>query len=366
VAPESGWAGLTVRTTLVNPSTRPGLRLPGRVTLAAGAEDVPVRGIRLALVARAEPEDPDRPPGLVPYHQVVIAEPFVVPAGRRRAVDFHLPLPWETPVTIFGGVPLMALRTGLRTEVTVGPEPLLGQVATVPVFVHPLPTQQYVLATLDTLGFVLRQAALQQVRLPQVRQTLPVHQRLGYWVAPLYAGPLSELEVIFVADSAGLEVILWADRKLALAGATHQSISRFRVWHADADRRDWAATVDGWLRATINRHAETAAQAEWAAHLPPAPAPPAPGSAAAAPAAPAPAAPGSAVPASVASGPVGAGRRPADRNQPVEPDRITESVHVSRPPDRPVPPGEGLGGGGGARGIGGGRGSGDGGSGDGT
>ncbi|GGM26560.1 MULTISPECIES: sporulation protein [Micromonospora] len=300
VSPESGWTGLAVHTTVTSPSTRPGLRLPGRVTLTAGPEDVPVRHIRLGLVAQAEPDDPGQPHRLVQFHQVSIAGSFVVPAGRRRAVDFAVPLPWETPVTIFGGVPLMSLRTGLRTEVTVGVD--ATQAAMVPVFVHPLPTQQHVLAALDTLGFVMRQAGLQQGRLPGVAQTLPLHQRLGYWVAPLYAGPITELELIFVTNSAGLEVILWPDRRLALAGATHQSISRFRVWHTGAEQQDWIALVDGWLRATINRHAEMAAHADWSAQL-------------------------------------------------------TESAHVSRPPDEPVPPGYGLGGTGGGTGIGGGDGT---------
>ncbi|TDB75264.1 sporulation protein [Micromonospora sp. KC723] len=301
VARESGGIGLSVRTTLTNPSTRPGLRLPGRVVLTAGRDDVPVRRVRLGLVATAEPDDPGSPRRLVQYHQVPIAGRFVVPAGRRRAVDFAVPLPWETPVTIFGGVPLMGLRTGLRTEVSVDPERDRG--AMVPVFVHPLPTQQHVLAALDTLGFVLRQAGLVQGRLPGVEQTLPVHQRLGYWVAPLYAGPMTELEVIFVANSAGLEVLLWVDRRLSLTGISHQSVSRFRIWHTGAAQRDWIATVDGWLRETINRHAAAAGRSDWSAP-------------------------------------------------------ITESAHVSRPPDQPVAPGYGLGGTAGGPGIGGGGGGG--------
>jgi len=287
VSPESVWTGLSVSTTLPNPSTRPGLRLPGRVTLTAAGEDVPVRYVRLGLVAQMEPADPDSPRRLVQYHQVPIAGRFVVPAGRRRAVDFVFPLPWETPVTIFGGVPLMSLRTGLRTEVSVDPD--LDQGAMVPVFVHPLPTQQHVLAALDTLGFVMRQAGLQQGALPGVEQKLPFHERLGYWVAPLYAGPITELEVIFLTNAAGLEVLLWLDRRLSLAGVTHQSISRFRIWHDGAEQRDWVATVDGWLRHAINRHAAAAAHADWSA-------------------------------------------------------TIRESAHVSRRPDEPVAPGYGLGG----------------------
>ncbi|MFJ6197139.1 sporulation protein [Micromonospora sp. NPDC092111] len=299
VSRESGWTGLSVSTTLTNPSTRPGLRLPGRVTLTAGPDDVPVRHVVLGLVVNAEPEDPDSPRRQVQYHQVPIGGRFVVPAGRRRAIDFALPLPWETPITIFDGVPLMSLRTGLRTEVSVDPD--LDQGAMVPVFVHPLPSQQHVLAALDTLGFAMRQAGLVRSRLPGVEQTLPVHQRLGYWVAPLYAGPITELELTFVANSAGLEVLVWLDRRQSLAGISHQSISRFRIWHTGADQRDWVTVVDGWLREAINRHAAAVANAHWSA-------------------------------------------------------RLNESAHVSRRPDEPVPPGYGLGGTGGGGGIGGGGG----------
>ncbi|MEU0550358.1 sporulation protein [Micromonospora sp. NPDC005979] len=303
VSRESGWTGLSVQTTLGNPSTRPGLRLPGRVTLAAGPDDVLVRHIRLGLVTTVEPDDPAAPRRLMQFFQLPIAGRFVVPAGRRRAVDFALPLPWETPVTTFGGVPLLSLRMGLRTEVSVDPD--LDQGAMVPVFVHPVPTQQHVLAALDTLGFSIRQAGLVEGGLPGVEHALPLHQRWGYWVGPLYAGPITELELIFVTNSVGLEVITWMDRKLALAGITHQSISRFRIWHADAGQRDWVATVDGWLRHAINRHAAAAAHADWSA-------------------------------------------------------QIGHSAHVSRHPDAPIKPGYGLGGTAGGAGVGGGSGGGDG------
>lgn len=281
VSPESGGTGLTVHTSVTNPSTRPGLRLPGRVTLTAGATDVPVGHIRLGLVSTVEPEDPDQPRRLVQFHQATVSGGFVLPAGRRRSVAFALPLPWELPVTVFGGAPLLALRMGLRTEVAL--DGLLDQGPMVPVFVHPLPSQQHVLAALDTLGFTLRQVGLQAGRLPGVAQTLPFHQRINYWVGPLYAGPITELELVFLADPAALEVIIWLDRRLSLAGVTHQSISRFKVWHVDADRRDFVSLVDGWLRQAINRHAAAAAHAEWSG-------------------------------------------------------RITGSAHVSRPPAGPVPP----------------------------
>ncbi|WP_026189574.1 sporulation protein [Salinispora mooreana] len=303
VSPESGRTGLTVRTALANPSTRPGLRLPGRVTVHAGPVDVPVLHVRLGLVTSAEPDEPEEPRRLVQFHQAEIATGFVLRAGRARSIPFSFPMPWETPVTVVGGAPLLSLRMGLRTEVAI--EPGLDQGAMVPLFVHPLIAQAHILTALEMLGFSLRQAGSVAARLPGVEQQLSLHQRLGYWVAPLYSGPITELEVIFIANSAGLEVLLWCDRRLALAGITHQSISRFRIWHDGAERQDWVATVDGWLRSAINRHAAMAAHADWSAP-------------------------------------------------------INESAHVSRPPDDPLPPGFGLGGTAGGAGVGGGGGGGDG------
>lgn len=297
----SGFTGLEVRTALANPSTRPGLSLPGRVTMIAGAVDVPVERVTLGLVAQVEPEDPADGRRLVQFHSAPAAGSLVLPARRGRSVRFALRLPWETPPTVLGGAALMSLRVGLRTEVAL--DSWLDQGPLVPVLVHPLPTQERILAALDTLGFRLRYAGFAHGRLPGVEQTLPLYQMIGYWVAPLYAGPITELELTFITNSAGLEVIFWADRRLALAGAAHLSVSRFRVWHAGVAERNWVSLVDGWLRRVINRHADVAAGGH------------------------------SGVP-------------------------IIESAHVSRPPDQPVPPGYGLGGTGGGAGIGGGGGGG--------
>lgn len=287
VSAENAWTGLDVRTALTNPSTRPGLRLPGRVTLTAASTDVLVERIGLGLVTQVEPLDPSAPRRLVQFLTAPVAGPFRLPAGRCTSKAFALGLPWELPVTVFGGSPLMSTRMGLRTEVALGER--LDQGPVVPVFVHPLPAQAKILGALDTLGFALRQVGLVQGRLPGVDQTLPFYQQIAYWAGPLYAGPMTELELTFVTNSAGIEVIFWVDRRLALSGVTHTSISRFRVWHSGAEGRDWVSLVDAWLRETINRHAATAAHAHWSA-------------------------------------------------------RITESSHVSRPPDPPERPGIGLGG----------------------
>ncbi|MFY1690880.1 sporulation protein [Plantactinospora sp. WMMB782] len=250
-------AGLTVRTTLPNPSTRPGLSLPGRVTVTAGRSPATVDRVTLGLVTRVEPAGGAVEYQPVEFHRVPAAGAFVLAPGERRVLDFELPVPWETPVTVVDGHCLLNLRMGLRTEVAVSA--LLDRGDLRPVYVHPLPAQAGVLGALAELGFELRQVGLLAERLPGIDQRLPFHQKIAYWAAPLYGGPFSELEVSFFTDPERVEVLFALDRRVALAGAGHVSFSRFRAAHRGAAELDWITVLDSWLRYAVQRHAATAA-----------------------------------------------------------------------------------------------------------
>ncbi|MGW4467051.1 sporulation protein [Micromonospora sp. NPDC004704] len=245
--------GFAVRTTLTNPSTRPGLDLPGRVRMVGGDQPVPIGHVTVGLVTRVEPADGGD--GYLEYEfgRVRVAGAVVLGPGERRDVAFAVPMPWELPVTVVNGVPRLNLPMALRTEVALGPE--LDRGGLTGVFVHPLPAQERILSTFESLGFTLRQVGLQQGELPGVKQSLPFHQKIGYWAAPLYAGPFAEVELTFLAGSQALEVVFALDRRLALAGASHYSLTRFRVPHADVDRFNWVEVVDSWVRHAVARHA---------------------------------------------------------------------------------------------------------------
>ncbi|WP_369938435.1 sporulation protein [Plantactinospora sp. BB1] len=264
-------SGLTVRTTLANPSTRPGLSLPGRVILTAGRSPVTVDGVTLGLVTRVEPAGGELEYQPVEFHRVAAAGAFVLAEGERRVLDFAVPVPWETPVTVVGGHCLLNLRMGLRAEVAVSA--LLDRGDLRPVYVHPLPAQAGVLSALAELGFALRQVGLLAERLPGIDQRLPFHQKIAYWAAPLYGGPFSELEVSFFTDQYRVEVLFALDRRVALAGAGHLSFSRFRVAHQGAAELDWITVVDSWLRYAVQRHSATAAGYQVRTAPGPAPAP---------------------------------------------------------------------------------------------
>lgn len=259
-----GWAGLSVRTHLTNPSTRPGLRLPGHVTVTAHTHDLTVAHVVLGLIARVESDTGDT--ALVEFHRTAVAGPFHLAAGRARVLPFALPVPWETPLTVVAATAPLNLRAGLRTEVSLGTGHDHGDLR--PLFVHPLPAQERVIDTLTGLGFQLRHAGLQTGRLPGTRQVFPFHQKIGFWVAPLYAGPITEIELTFLTDPHATEVVVWADRRPALSGAAHPSISRFRVRHDTVPDLDWPRVVDGWLRRTVDNHATAATRHHIRQHLP--------------------------------------------------------------------------------------------------
>ncbi|RKR90879.1 sporulation-control protein spo0M [Micromonospora pisi] len=259
-------AGFAVRTVLTNPSTRPGLLLPGRVTIVGGSEAVPVDHVVVGLVTRAEPADGGDGYVDVEFGRVPVAGAVVLAPGECRAVTFAAPMPWELPVTVVDGRPRLNLPMDLRTEVALGP--CLDRGGLSRIFVHPLPAQERILEMFGELGFTLRQVGLQQGTLPGVEQTLPFHQKIGYWAAPLYGGPFSEIELTFLASAEQLQVVFVLDRRLALAGASHVSLTRFRVRHADVDQLNWARVVDSWVRHAVARHAAVRSGAQDGPPLP--------------------------------------------------------------------------------------------------
>jgi sporulation-control protein len=243
---------LSVRISLDNPSTRPGLALTGEVTIVSDARDAPVDHVVVGLFTDVQVEtDSDV---LVEFYRVAVAEAFPVPAGERRAVPFSLPVPWAAPISHMRGTPLGGVTMGLRVELAVArtadPHDLVA------VAVHPLPVQERILDAFARSGFRIRQVSVQGGRIPRVAQTLPFYQDIGFWAAPQYADRITEVGLIFVTDPYGADVILaidrWAHADAGLPTSTH----RIRVEHAAADTMDWDGLVDRWVRGAVARHVQ--------------------------------------------------------------------------------------------------------------
>ncbi|NBE80160.1 sporulation protein [Micromonospora rubida] len=243
----------SVDTVLSNPNTRPGLLLGGQVNLTGGGHDVEIDHINVGLVTRVEMEGAEEEyDAFVEFHRVGVAGGLHLREGQHLTIPFQLPVPWETPVTSVYGQHLHGMTMGLRTEVAIRGAVDKGDLD--PVYVHPLPVQERILDAFGRLGFQFKGADLERGHISGLHQTLPFYQEVEYYAAPQYAHGITEVELTFVADERGVDIVLEFDKRAGLFTGGHDSYGRYRAAHADADSVDWAAQVDGWVRQALDQY----------------------------------------------------------------------------------------------------------------
>jgi sporulation-control protein len=241
-----GVGGPSVDTVLTDPATRPGGTLHGAVRVAGGEYDVLIDNIVLALVTRVEAEDGE---ALLEFHRASVAGNFTLAAGRREDIPFTLTVPWETPVTHLAGKPLAGMTMGVRTELSVAKSVDQGDLDAVQI--HPLPAQEAILRAFDHLGFRLRHADVERGGIYGVRQELPFYQEIEYAAPPDHASSMDEVEVTFVTDEAGTEVILEFDKRGGLLSEGRDTYARYRVEHDEVPGTDWVSLVEGWVHQAV-------------------------------------------------------------------------------------------------------------------
>ncbi|MET7749349.1 sporulation protein [Micromonospora sp. NPDC005367] len=248
-----GVGGPSVDTVLNNPNTRPGLSLDGQVNLLGGETQAKIEQVVLGLVTRVEIEGHDTEyAGAVEFHRMVVSGPLELAPKQQLAIPFQLPVPWETPITDVYGQRLRGMTMGLRTEVAVAravDKSDLDQVA-----VHPLPVHERILDAFQRLGFQFKNADLERGHIYGLQQTLPFYQEIEFFAAPQYAQTVREVELTFVTNQYGVDVVLECDKRGGFLSSGHDSYGRYQVAHADADRLDWTQVVDGWLRETTSHY----------------------------------------------------------------------------------------------------------------
>ena len=87
--------------------------------------------------------------------------------------------------------------------------------------VHPLPAQERILEAFGRLGFRFKGADLERGHLRGVHQTLPFYQEIEFYPAPQYASAINEVEVTFVANPHGVDVVLEFDKRGGLFTVGH-------------------------------------------------------------------------------------------------------------------------------------------------
>lgn len=259
-----GVGGPTVDTVLDAGPVRPGGPLSGQVHLQGGKADFEIEAITLDLVARVEAEHGDEErEGVVVFDHFTVGGGFRLGEGEQRSLPFTIHLPWETPVTELYGQPL-GIVLGVRTGLEVAGAKDKGDLDQLTV--GPLPAQEAVLEALGQLGFGFKSADLELGHIGGTEQRLPFYQEIELTPAPQYAHALNELEVTFLANPGGLDVVLEADKRGGFFSGGHDALTRFTVGHDGVEHRDWNAEVDAWVRQLVEHHGSHGSHGAYGSH----------------------------------------------------------------------------------------------------
>lgn len=247
-----GVGGPSVDTVLAPGAALPGGTLAGEVRLSGGRADFDIEHITLELLARVEAEHGDgEHDGSVVFERFSVGGGFRLTESEQRTVPFTITLPWETPVTELYGQPL-GIVLGVRTELAVAGAKDKGDLD--PLTVGPLPVQEAVLEAFGQLGFGFKSADLEYGGIRGSGQQLPFYQEIELTPPPHYAHQVNEIEVTFLADPAGMDVVLEADKRGGLFSGGHDVLGRHRVSHTDAAHGDWNTVVGSWISQLIDAH----------------------------------------------------------------------------------------------------------------
>ncbi|MFI8091044.1 sporulation protein [Streptomyces sp. NPDC086080] len=245
-----GVGGPTVDTVLTPGPALPGGALTGTVHLKGGDAAFDIEHITLELVARVEAEHEDgESEGVVVFDRFTVGGGFRLAEGEEHGVPFSVTLPWETPITELYGQPL-GIVLGVRTELSVAGARDKGDLD--PLTVGALPAQEQILDAFGRLGFGFRSADLEYGHIGGTGQRLPFYQEIEIVPSPEYAHLMNEIEVTFLANPGGVEVVLEADKRGGPFSGGHDALTRYTVGHHDA--RDWNTEVDGWVRRLAEQH----------------------------------------------------------------------------------------------------------------
>lgn len=248
-----GVGGPTVDTVLDPGPVLPGGPLTGQVHLQGGKADFEIEQITLELVARVEDERGDEErEGVVLFDRFTVGGGFRLAEGEHRGLPFTAHLPWETPVTELYGQPL-GIILGVRTGLEVAGAKDKGDLDQLTV--NPLPVQEAILEALGQLGFGFRSADLELGHVGGTGQRLPFYQEIELSPAPQYAHAINELEVTFLANAGGMDVVLEADKRGGLFTSGEDALTLFTVGYEGVEHRDWNTEVDAWIQQLVERRA---------------------------------------------------------------------------------------------------------------
>ncbi|MGX4693032.1 sporulation protein [Streptomyces sp. JNUCC 63] len=240
-----GAGGASVETVLHEVNVVPGGVVQGEVRIEGGSVNQQIEGLSVGLQAKVEVEGGDQEYKQdIEFTKVRLGGAFELQAGAVHAVPFGLEIPWETPVTMIDGQALRGMHIGVTTELAIARAVDSGDLD--PINVHPLPAQQAILDAFIQLGFRFKTADLERGHIRGTRQRLPFYQEIEFYPPSQYRG-LNEVELSFVADEHGMDVVLEMDKKPGLFSEGSDTFRSFQVGLHDYQGTDWAAYLHQWI-----------------------------------------------------------------------------------------------------------------------
>jgi sporulation-control protein len=243
-----GIGGAKVDTRISNPNLSPGGLMRGTVNLQGGSVDQAIERIDIALetYARQEVGDGETQQNVVIGVETV-APALKIKAGQTLEIPFEVRIPWDAPLNrIYGHE--MPITVFLRTHVHLANAVDSGDKD--PLWISPIPAQQYVLDAMRRLGFRLHKVDVEVGQIQGAR--LPFFQEIEFHPGSNYFGRLDEVEVTFINRAYDMDVIFEVDRRArgfrSLFGGHDDQIRVFRVAYDEADRMDFEGLIQQTLQ----------------------------------------------------------------------------------------------------------------------
>lgn len=205
LAASAGIGSAKVDTVLEKDAYLPGEEIRGTVSVKGGNVEQQIRYIEVLLSAKYAVVKDDKKEwktATIKSHRVT--EAFTISPGEERHFSFSFNLPLDTPIS------MKAAGVFLFTDLDI--QGGIDKTDNDPIIVKPHPWIDAVLKAVEELGFRLREADCEHA--PYFKQRLPFVQEFEFVpVAQHYRRLFDELELVFLLDDSGLEMMIEADRR---------------------------------------------------------------------------------------------------------------------------------------------------------
>lgn len=182
---------------------RAGEVVKGVIVVQGGKIEQEINAIDMAVVVPVEKEIDDKK--FTTKEKIItstVADGFVINPNEVKEIPFSFNLPTQTPIT--AGATEVWIATDLDISLAMDPKDEDR------ITVLPTETVEAALKALDNLGFRVRKVKCQINH--RISNQFPV-QEFEFYPGGEFRSYLDELEVVFLADSKGAEVLLEVDKR---------------------------------------------------------------------------------------------------------------------------------------------------------